>query len=93
MHVSKVSCFGSGSFPWAASLYMAYHHLTFPMVFIFTLSIFVNSFMYLPFFIVMMYLEAIESGHLPGDILDDIPAKYVDGALICEVSLFYFCYA
>ena len=44
---------------------------------------------YLPFF-VMMYLEAIESGHLPGDILDDIPAKYVDGALICVVSLFYF---
>lgn len=38
----------------------------------------------------MMYLQAIESGHLPGDILDDIPAKYVDGALICEVSLFIF---
>ncbi|RDX84764.1 hypothetical protein CR513_34133, partial [Mucuna pruriens] len=29
---------------------------------------------------------AIESGHLPGDILDDIPAKYVDGALICEIE-------
>ncbi|XP_058743756.1 protein PHYTOCHROME-DEPENDENT LATE-FLOWERING isoform X1 [Vicia villosa] len=28
---------------------------------------------------------AIESGHLPGDILDDIPAKYVDGSIICEV--------
>lgn len=41
----------------------------------------------------MMFLEAIESGHLPGDILDDIPAKYVDGALICEVSLIYFWYA
>lgn len=24
---------------------------------------------------------------MPGDILDDIPCKYVDGALICEVSL------
>ncbi|KAG4963970.1 hypothetical protein JHK86_040838 [Glycine max] len=38
----------------------------------------------------MMYLEAIESHHLPGDILNDIPAKYVDRAVICEVSLFYF---
>ncbi|XP_039070098.1 protein PHYTOCHROME-DEPENDENT LATE-FLOWERING-like isoform X2 [Hibiscus syriacus] len=28
---------------------------------------------------------AIESGRLPGDILDDIPCKYVDGTLICEV--------
>lgn len=33
-----------------------------------------------------MYLEAIESGRLPGDILDDIPCKYVNGALLCEVS-------
>ncbi|KAG5054558.1 hypothetical protein JHK85_007068 [Glycine max] len=32
----------------------------------------------------MMYLEAIESSHLSRDILDDIPAKYVDGAVICE---------
>ncbi|KAG5071657.1 hypothetical protein JHK86_006868 [Glycine max] len=32
----------------------------------------------------MMYLEAIESSHLSRDILDDIPAKYVDGATICE---------
>ncbi|QCE02363.1 Transcription factor Spt20 [Vigna unguiculata] len=34
---------------------------------------------------------AIESGHLPGDILDDIPAKYVDGALICEVHDYRRC--
>ncbi|XP_022715321.1 nuclear receptor coactivator 3-like isoform X2 [Durio zibethinus] len=29
--------------------------------------------------------SAIESGRLPGDILDDIPCKYVDGTLFCEV--------
>ncbi|KAB2078323.1 hypothetical protein ES319_A06G154600v1 [Gossypium barbadense] len=29
---------------------------------------------------------AIEFGRLPGDILDDIPCKYVDGTLICEVQ-------
>lgn len=29
--------------------------------------------------------SAIESGHLPGDILDDIPCQYVDGTLVCEV--------
>ncbi|KAE9595880.1 hypothetical protein Lal_00030581 [Lupinus albus] len=34
---------------------------------------------------------AIESGHLPGDILDDIPAKYVDGGLICEVRDYRRC--
>ncbi|KAK4269052.1 hypothetical protein QN277_022257 [Acacia crassicarpa] len=34
---------------------------------------------------------AIESGHLPGDILDDIPCKYVDGALICEVRDYRRC--
>ncbi|KAK7275550.1 hypothetical protein RIF29_16669 [Crotalaria pallida] len=34
---------------------------------------------------------AIESGHLPGDILDDIPAKYVDGAIICEVRDYRKC--
>ncbi|RYQ89008.1 hypothetical protein Ahy_B09g095877 isoform C [Arachis hypogaea] len=34
---------------------------------------------------------AIESGHLPADILDDIPVKYVDGALICEVRDFRRC--
>jgi hypothetical protein len=33
-----------------------------------------------------MHLEAIESGRLPGDILDDIPCKYVNGTLVCEVS-------
>ncbi|KEH21410.1 DNA-binding protein, putative [Medicago truncatula] len=38
-----------------------------------------------------MCLEAIESGHLPGDILDDIPVKYVDGALICEVRDYRRC--
>ncbi|KAG4966463.1 hypothetical protein JHK85_041438 [Glycine max] len=36
----------------------------------------------------MMYLEAIESHHLPGDILNDIPAKYVDRAVICEIELY-----
>ena len=45
---------------------------------------------YHTFFFVMMYLEAIESSHLSRDILDDIPAKYVDGAVICEVCLFIF---
>ncbi|XWS12183.1 hypothetical protein CRYUN_Cryun37aG0068000 [Craigia yunnanensis] len=29
--------------------------------------------------------SAIESGRLPEDILDDIPCKYVDGTLVCEV--------
>ncbi|CAN4098553.1 unnamed protein product [Withania somnifera] len=29
--------------------------------------------------------SAIESGHLPGDILEDIPCKYVEGTLVCEV--------
>lgn len=33
-----------------------------------------------------MSLQAIESGLLPGDILDDIPGKYVDGTIVCEVS-------
>jgi hypothetical protein len=41
----------------------------------------------------LFLLEAIESGHLPGDILDDIPVKYVDGALVCEVILVYFLHA
>lgn len=50
--------------------------------------------MYLPsYFFVIMYLEAIESGHLPGEILDDIPAKYVDGSLVCEVNFIYFWHA
>jgi hypothetical protein len=43
--------------------------------------------MYLPSYFCIMCLEAIESGHLPADILDDIPVKYVDGALICEVII------
>ena len=47
---------------------------------------------YLPISVIMC-LEAIESGHLPGDILDDIPVKYVDGSLICEVILVYFLHA
>lgn len=34
----------------------------------------------------LIYFEAIESGWLPGDILDDIPCKYVNGTLVCEVS-------
>ncbi|GFZ16026.1 hypothetical protein Acr_25g0004350 [Actinidia rufa] len=28
---------------------------------------------------------AIENGCLPGDILDDLPCKYVNGALLCEI--------
>lgn len=32
------------------------------------------------------FMKAIESGRLPGDFLDDIPCKYVDGTLVCEVS-------
>ncbi|KAJ0232035.1 Protein PHYTOCHROME-DEPENDENT LATE-FLOWERING [Hirschfeldia incana] len=30
-------------------------------------------------------LSAIEAGRLPSDILEDIPCKFVDGAVICEV--------
>jgi hypothetical protein len=33
-----------------------------------------------------MNLQAIESGRFPGDILDDIPCKFVNGTLVCEVS-------
>ncbi|XP_028099125.1 protein PHYTOCHROME-DEPENDENT LATE-FLOWERING-like isoform X2 [Camellia sinensis] len=29
---------------------------------------------------------AIESGCLPGDIFDDLPCKYVNGALLCEIK-------
>ncbi|KDO64936.1 hypothetical protein CISIN_1g000899mg [Citrus sinensis] len=29
--------------------------------------------------------SAIESGRLPGDLLDDIPCKFVDGTIVCEV--------
>ncbi|KAJ6327386.1 hypothetical protein OIU78_014300 [Salix suchowensis] len=35
--------------------------------------------------------SAIESGRLPGDILDDIPCKYVNGTLICEVRDYRKC--
>lgn len=38
------------------------------------------------FLIYKYILQAIESGRLPGDILDDIPCKYVDGTLLCEAS-------
>ncbi|KAL8170753.1 hypothetical protein V2J09_022557 [Rumex salicifolius] len=34
---------------------------------------------------------AIESGWLPGDIFNDIPCKYVDGGLICQVRDFRKC--
>ncbi|KAK3022148.1 hypothetical protein RJ639_045287 [Escallonia herrerae] len=37
--------------------------------------------------------SAIESGRLPGDILDDIPCKYVDGTLVCEVRDYRKCAA
>ncbi|CAA7052455.1 unnamed protein product [Microthlaspi erraticum] len=30
-------------------------------------------------------LSGIEAGRLPGDILEDIPCKFVDGVVICEV--------
>lgn len=29
--------------------------------------------------------SAVESGRLPGDLLDDIPCKFVDGTIVCEV--------
>ncbi|CAN1169101.1 Protein PHYTOCHROME-DEPENDENT LATE-FLOWERING [Linum perenne] len=34
---------------------------------------------------------AIESGWLPGDILDDIPCKYINGTIICEVRDYRKC--
>ncbi|KMT04790.1 hypothetical protein BVRB_7g169660 isoform A [Beta vulgaris subsp. vulgaris] len=34
---------------------------------------------------------AIESGRLPGCILDDIPCKYIEGALTCEVRDYRKC--
>lgn len=39
-----------------------------------------------------IYLQAIESGRLPGDILDDIPCKFVDGTIVCEVIIDYRIY-
>ncbi|KAJ9179433.1 hypothetical protein P3X46_011221 [Hevea brasiliensis] len=35
--------------------------------------------------------SSIESGRLPGDILDDMPCKYVNGTLICEVRDYRKC--
>ncbi|XP_068663616.1 protein PHYTOCHROME-DEPENDENT LATE-FLOWERING-like [Aristolochia californica] len=35
--------------------------------------------------------SAIESGRLPGDILDDIPSKYFNGSLVCEVRDYRKC--
>ncbi|XP_072977572.1 protein PHYTOCHROME-DEPENDENT LATE-FLOWERING [Typha angustifolia] len=35
--------------------------------------------------------SAIESGRLPGDILDDIPSKYYNGAIVCEVRDYRNC--
>ncbi|KAL0319464.1 UNVERIFIED_CONTAM: protein PHYTOCHROME-DEPENDENT LATE-FLOWERING [Sesamum angustifolium] len=37
--------------------------------------------------------EAIESGRLPVDILDDIPCKYIDGTLVCEVRDYRKCFS
>ncbi|XP_011623128.1 mediator of RNA polymerase II transcription subunit 15a isoform X2 [Amborella trichopoda] len=35
--------------------------------------------------------SALESGWLPGDILDDIPCKYLDGVIMCEVRDYRKC--
>ncbi|XP_057548486.1 protein PHYTOCHROME-DEPENDENT LATE-FLOWERING [Amaranthus tricolor] len=37
------------------------------------------------------FFSAIESGRLPGSILDDIPCKYIDGILTCEVHDYRRC--
>lgn len=37
------------------------------------------------------FFSAIETGWLPGDILDDIPCKYINGAVICEVRDYRKC--
>lgn len=37
--------------------------------------------------------SAIESGRLPGGILDDIPCKYIDGTLFCEVRDYRNCFS
>ncbi|KAL0441332.1 UNVERIFIED_CONTAM: protein PHYTOCHROME-DEPENDENT LATE-FLOWERING [Sesamum radiatum] len=37
--------------------------------------------------------KAIESGRLPVDILDDIPCKYIDGTLVCEVRDYRKCFS
>ncbi|WOL02656.1 hypothetical protein Cni_G11375 [Canna indica] len=35
--------------------------------------------------------SAIESGWLPGDILDDLPSKYINGTIVCEVRDYRKC--
>ncbi|KAL6560011.1 hypothetical protein OROGR_005128 [Orobanche gracilis] len=40
-----------------------------------------------------LMLQAIESGRLPGDILDDIPCKYFNGTLVCEVRDHRKCFS
>ncbi|WJZ80435.1 hypothetical protein VitviT2T_000354 [Vitis vinifera] len=35
--------------------------------------------------------SAIEHGYLPGDFFDDLPCKYVNGALLCEIRDFRNC--
>ncbi|XP_074563960.1 protein PHYTOCHROME-DEPENDENT LATE-FLOWERING-like [Curcuma longa] len=37
--------------------------------------------------------SAIESGWLPGDILDDIPCKYYRGTVVCEVRDYRKCFS
>uniref|UniRef100_A0A7N0SWP1 Uncharacterized protein n=1 Tax=Kalanchoe fedtschenkoi TaxID=63787 RepID=A0A7N0SWP1_KALFE len=37
------------------------------------------------------FFAAIESGRLPGNMLDDIPCKYVDGTIVCEVQDYRKC--
>ncbi|CAM8906793.1 unnamed protein product [Rhodiola kirilowii] len=37
------------------------------------------------------FFAAIESGRLPGDLLNDIPCKYVDGTIVCEVQDYRKC--
>ncbi|KAL6496917.1 hypothetical protein OROGR_028846 [Orobanche gracilis] len=37
--------------------------------------------------------SAVESGRLPGDILDDIPCKYYNGTLVCEVRDHRKCFS
>ncbi|VFR00140.1 unnamed protein product [Cuscuta campestris] len=39
----------------------------------------------------VMLFSAIEAGRLPVDILDDIPCKYIDGAIVCEVRDYRKC--
>lgn len=43
-------------------------------------------------FSVYLSLKAIECGHLPVDILDALPCKFVDGSVICEVIIYLYNY-